>query len=107
MFGVSFGGNGGGGGGSIVDSTDPFGDGSLVYKLRMEDATATVGTNPINNGVTFVSNGAFGDCGSFNGSSKYLVAPSGIAPSGASARTLSAFIKTTDSVNDVIFFDYG
>jgi hypothetical protein len=51
----------------LVDSIDPFGDSSLLYKLKMEDATATVGTDPINNGVTFTSDnsGFYGNCGIF------------------------------------------
>ncbi len=57
----------------LVNNTDPFNDGSLVYKLEMEDAIATVGANPSNTGVTFGS-GKFNNAGIFNGSAYFLSA---------------------------------
>jgi len=44
-----------------VSSDDTFGDGSLIYKLEMEDATATVGTDPAVRGTPTYVPGKYGN----------------------------------------------
>ena len=79
---------------SLVSSIDPFGDGSLIYKLEMEDATATVGTNPTNTGVTFTTGngGQFSEAGVFNGTSSRLSGTPGYTV----GMSVSFWIKTSE-----------
>lgn len=64
---------------NIISSTNPFGDGSLIYKNLLEnDASSTaplVGASGTATDVTYTA-GKFGNAGVFNGSSSYITIPS-------------------------------
>jgi len=82
---------------SIVDSTDPFGDGSLIAKYRMEGDTVDVvnGYNGIPTNVTYGA-GEFGQCAIGNGSAKIDLA--GIVPLDTrNAFSTSMFVYFNDS----------
>ncbi len=58
-------------------SLDPFGDGSLKHKLLLDsDATALVGPNGANTGVTFGGAGVFGNCGDWSTPDSSIIVPS-------------------------------
>jgi len=78
---------------NIVDSTDPFGDGSLLHKFQMEDSTATVGVDASNTSVTF-SPGEFANAGNINGSARFGVASTTLS---GNIFSYSIFIKSSVS----------
>lgn len=53
--------------------------------------------NGVNSNVTFTASGKFGAAAVFNGSSSYISIPQGSLPVGASARTVSMWINTTQT----------
>lgn len=79
---------------------------SIAY-YKMSDATDQFGNyNGTATNVNFNTEGKFGFAGAFNGSSSYITIPQGSLPVGSSSRTVSLWIKTTQT-SLAELFGYG
>jgi hypothetical protein len=81
-------------------STDPFSDGSLIYKHNMDSTSTLVGSSTYPNGNPSFVAGKFGNAVDFNGSVSNTTAPyinTGVLSS--SAKTISMWVTKTNGVS--------
>ena len=97
---------GGGGCTDIVDNYDPFGgNGVALYQLNGDATDESGNYNGTASNVTY-GTGVFSQAGVFNGSSSKIINASSLV-TGNSDRTLSAWMKTSNTANTMVLAGLG
>jgi len=92
---------------ATIHNTDPFGDGSLVHKMEMNDINPTIGTAVTNNNITFVDESMFGGSSVFNGTNSTFLYDADIKPVLTNHFTISAFCKASSIINSSYIYLSG